>query len=216
MTTIDLREAIITQDRHDPDVFHYSPKAPGIAIDAEGRRQFNILTAGSVSFLQVTGCWGLNDPQIAALREELARKTGRDAAGLKLRPVPESVHGAALLLSDGAAGFTALQQSKSSGVPPYHAAFNVMLDATQLKTVQAALDGKRLQLLLRYDITQRIPVTSTSAEHVATSEARESSRRGHSCHTGSDYTETTVAHETTEEIKKLSVQLDAADWPASR
>jgi hypothetical protein len=141
MNAIELDDAIVTPAADDPDAFFFAPKAPGIAVDQNGRRQLNLLTAGPVSFLQVTAMWGLSAAEVEALRGQLASRLGRNPAALQLRPAPASVEGVALLISDGAGGFNVLQQGRSSGVPPYHTVFNVMLDATQLATVREALDG---------------------------------------------------------------------------
>ena len=217
MTVMELTNGLVyPAGEAEPDLFYYAPKAPGIATDGEGRRQFNLLAAGSVSFLQITGSWGLGAAGVAALKQELAGTLGRRADTLALMPVPESVDGAALVMSDGADGDTVLQQSKSSGVPPYHASFNIMLDAAQVKTVQEALGGKRLLLALRYDITRRVPVTRVTAEHAATSEVREDSGPDGFCNTASGRAETTATRETTQEIETFSVRLDAADWAAAR
>jgi len=216
MTVIELRNALVMPDGDDPDAFLYAPKAPGIAVDADGRRQLNLLGAGPVSFLQLTGRWGLGEGEVAALRNELAVKTGREAANLKLRPVPETVDGAALLLADGAGGYTVLQQSKSSGVPPYHATFNVMLDAERLKTVREALDGKHDQLILRYDITRRLPSARSTVERVTTRQVSEKGGEGVSWSAESERAETRTTNEISDEITKHSVALDATDWNAAR
>jgi hypothetical protein len=216
MTVIKLSNALVMPDGDDPDAFLYAPKTPGIAVDADGRRQFNLLSAGPVSFLQLTARWGLDAGEVAALQDELAVKTGREAANLKLRPVLETVEGAALLLTDGAGGYTVLQQSKSSGVPPYHATFNVMLEAERLKTVREALDGKHDQLVLRYDITRRLPSVRSTAERVTTSEASKGGGEGVSWSAESERAETRTTSEISDEITKHSVQLDAADWNAAR
>jgi hypothetical protein len=216
MNPIELSNALVMPDGDDPDAFLYAPKAPGIAAGADGRRQFNLLTAGSVSFLQLTGRWGLEAQEVAALRGELAAKTGRGAASLKLRPLPETVAGASLLLADGAGGFTLLQQSKSSGVPPFHAAFNVMLDAERLKTVREALDGKRGQLILRYDVTRRLPAVRSTVERVTTRQVREEVGEDLYRSAKSERDETLTTSETSEEIMHHNAQLDAADWNAAR
>jgi hypothetical protein len=101
-------------------------------------------------------------------------------------------------------------------MPPYHAVFNVMLDDKQLKTVKEGLDGKRHQLVLRYDITRQTPVTSATAEHVATSEAAEGSGSDGSWSSASGHAETSARQETVMQTEKLGVQLDAADWASAR
>lgn len=216
MTSMEFDNAVVVPADDGSDTYYYAPKAPGIAVDGEGRRQFNLLSAGSVSFLQLTGTWSLSAADLASLKKELAARLGRDPAQLTLQSMPETVDGVSLLLGDGADGYTVLQQGKSSGVPPYQAAFNVMLDAAQLKTVQEALDGKRYRLALRYDITRQMPVTTTTAEHVATSEALEGDEAGASWRSESGHAETSASRETTMRSEKIGVQLDAADWPAAR
>ena len=216
MTSMEFGNAVVVPADDGSDTYLYAPKAPGIAVDGDGRRQFNLLSAGSVSFLQLTGTWGLSSAETAALKKDIAARLGRDPAKLTLQPMPESIDSVSLLLGDGADGYTVLQQGKSSGVPPYHAAFNVMLDAAQLKTVQEALDGKRHQLVLRYDITRQVPATTTTAEHVATSEALEGDEAGASWRSESGHAETSASRETITRSEKIGVQLDAADWPAAR
>lgn len=215
MTAIELDDAIVTPAGDDPDAFLYAPRAPGIALDQNGKRQLNLLIAGPVAFLQVTGTWGLSTAEVEALRGQLASRLGRDPAALRLQPSPESVTGAALLIGDGAGELTVLQQGKSSGVPPYHAAFNVMLDASQLETVQQALDGKRHLLALRYDIERRQPVTATTADYAATGGVSQGKEPERSWSASSVRTTTKTTRETTEEITTSSVQLDAADWAQS-
>jgi hypothetical protein len=215
MTAIELTDAVVIADEA-AGVWYYAPKAPGIATDSNGRPQFNLITAGSVSFLQVTGSWGLGAAEVEDARRELAGKLGKDPASLVMMPAPETVDGVALMLGDGADGYTVLAQGKSSGMPPYHAAFSVMLDSRQLAAVREALDGKRHQLVLRYDITRQTPVTSATAEHVATSEAAEGCGPDGSWSSASGRSDTSARRETVMNSEKLGVQLDAADWPSAR
>lgn len=214
MTVMELKNALVIPDEG-AGVWYYAPRSPGIALDGNGRPQFNLLAAGPVSFLQITGTWSLSAADIDAARRELAGKLGKNPASLNFLPVPETIDGVALLMDDGADGYTVLQQGKSSGMPPYHAAFNVMLDEKQLKTVKEALDGKRHQVVLRYDITRQTPVTSASAEHVATSEAAEGNGPDGSWSSASGHAETSASRETVMQSEKLGVQLDAADWPSA-
>ncbi|MGE0667205.1 MAG: hypothetical protein AB7O49_11670 [Sphingomonadales bacterium] len=215
MSAVELSNAVAVEDAGS-GTWYYAPKEPGIARDGNGRPQFNLLSAGPVSFLQITGTWGLGAADVDGARRELAGKLGRDPTSLDFRPMPERVDGVSLMLGDGADGYTVLQQGKSSGMPPHHAAFNVMLDERQLKTVREALDGKQHQLVLRYDITRQTPVTSATAEHVATSEADEGCGPDGSWSSASGHAETSASRETVMQTEKLGVQLDAADWPSAR
>jgi hypothetical protein len=211
-STIELDDAIVTPAGGDPDAFFFAPKAPSIAVDPNGRRQLNVLTAGPVSFLQVTGAWGLNAAEVEALRGQLAGRLGRNPAALRLQPAPDAVTGVALLIGNGAGELAVLQQGRSSGVPPHHAVFNVMLDTAQLETAQEALGGKRGLLALRYDVVRRQPVTTTTAEHAAAHEVSGTREPGRSWSGVSAETTTKSTRETTEEITTTSVLLDAADW----
>lgn len=201
----ELDHAIVIPSGDDPGTFLYAPKTPRIALDANGRHQLNLLSAGAVAFLQVTGAWGLNGAEVEEVREQLARKLGVQASTLRLQPLADSVDGAALLLGDGEGELRVLQESKSSGVPPFHAAFNVMLDETQLQTVRKALDGNHRLLALRYDITRRRPATTIDASY--------ESIRTLSANTESQSTRARTKRETNDHLSTWSVQLDAADWP---
>lgn len=215
MTVMELNNAVVIPDEGS-GVWYYAPKSPGIALDGNGRPQFNLLAAGPVSFLQITGTWSLGAADVDAAKRELAGKLGKDPSSLDFRPVPETVDGVSLLMDDGADGYTVLQQGKSSGMPPYHAAFNIMLDEKQLKTVKEGLDGTRHKLVLRYDITRQTPVTSATAEYVATSEAAEGNEPDGSWRSASGHAETSASRETVMQTEKLGVQLDAADWTSAR
>ncbi len=217
MNIMEFSNATVIPDANHPDAFLYVPKIPAIAAGPDGKPQFNLLTAGPVSFLQLTGSWGLNHDEIAVLRKELATRTGLSEDILQLQPAPCSVHDAALLLGDEAGSFTVLQQSKSSGVPPYHAAFNVMLNTEQLQTVRDALGGKRGLLAFRYDIRFRLsPAISSMTEWLETSRIRSLNGNNVTRDTGSCFTETRTTGDAAGEIMQFYAQLDAADWNAAR
>src|SRR5690606_16936289 len=133
---IELNNTVVTADENDPDRFTYAPKTPGIALDSNGRPQLNVLRAGGVAFLQVTGAWGLGAGEVNELKAGLAARLGRDPAALKLAPASDAVDNVALLIADAERRWQVLQRGKSSGVPPFHAVFNVMLNDEQLKKVQ--------------------------------------------------------------------------------
>lgn len=216
MTALELSEAWVYAAGADaPETYFYSPKAPGIAPDANGRPQLNLISAGSVAFLQVTGSWGLSQSQLEDTQRELARRLGRRPEELTLRPAPESVDGVALVLS-GEGGDQVLQQSKSSGMAPFHATFNVTLDEAQLKAVQAALGGEGGRLGLVYDVTRRVPGTNTTAGHASSRDVRGGKRSGSAWSIASEHTESTTTHATSAEVEKVRARLDAADWGAGR
>jgi hypothetical protein len=216
MTAMEFPDAWVYPTGEDGAAIHYyAPKVPGIAVDANGRRQFNLIGAGSVSFLQITGAWGLSQAQVARLKEDLGRRLGRPADELDVRPVPETVNGVSLVLH-GENGDTVLQEAKSSGMAPHHAAFNVMLDAEQVKTVRAALDGEEGRLSLRYDLTRRLPVSATSHDWTHTAHTEEGSSDDCAWSASAEESRSSTTQEATEDIETLSVALDAADWGAAR
>lgn len=215
MIRLDLDRAVVTSSA-DPDTFHYSARTPSIALDANGNRQLNLLSAGPVAFLQVTGAWGLDSAGVDALRHEVAARLGRDASGIRLQPAPASVESVSLLLGDGSGAPSVLQQGKSSGVPPFHAVFNVMLDAKQLATVKEALGGKSGLLALRYDVAGSRLVTTTAVDTTTTREHYAGAGGTRTWSATAESTRTAGTSDTTEESTPFSIELDAADWPGAR
>ena len=211
MDTIDLNNVILIPDEGS-GVWFYAPKKPGIARDSSGHPQFNLLGAGPVSFLQITGSWGVNAADIEKARQELARKLRVKPDDLDIRPAPDRVDSVSLLSGDGSGNFTVLQEGKSSGIPPHYATFSVMLDETQLETVKEAIDGKRGLLTLRYNVTRQIPVNYAFANRTETSESAQGSMNGNSWVSTTSRTITSASRESVPQTDNLSVMLDAADW----
>ena len=85
------------------------------------------------------------------MRADLAERAQLPPAQLSLSPEPVQVGTVRLMLGDGAGGFEELAKTQSSGAPPYHAAFNLMLSAEQAAKVRKALGGERGWLELRYE-----------------------------------------------------------------
>jgi hypothetical protein len=106
-----------------------------------------------------------------------------------------------------------LQEGKSSGFPPYHAVFSVMLDEKQLEIVKEAVDGKRNRLAIRYDVTREIPVVSESVKRAETKETVHDVKRGGSWSSALNRTITSASRETVIQTEGISAMLDAADWP---
>lgn len=216
-TAIELTLGIvIPSGEGDEEIFYYAPRAPGIARDENGRPQLNVITAGPMAFLQLTGCFGLSRGALDDLRAELAQRLGPKRQTLRLVPAPDTISGVALLIADGKGGFEVLSQGKSSGVPPFHAAFNVTLDEARLAKVREALGGKRGLLALRYDLVRRIPrKSSVTSEGTATTTTKTGNTTGSTTHNTTHNTTTSssvTARETRDEASTSSVTADAADW----
>lgn len=133
--------------------WHYRARSPGLASGADGRPQFNLMSVGSVVMLALTSAWGVSAATLDAIRVELAGRAQLPLERVTLRQAPVTVDGASLMLGDGQGAYVALAHSKSSGVPPYHAAFNVMLDGEQAAKVRKALQGEHGWMAVRYDVT---------------------------------------------------------------
>jgi hypothetical protein len=91
MDTMELSNVTAIPDEGS-GVWYYAPKKPGIARDGSGRPQFNVLSAGAVSFLQITGSWGVSSADADSARLELAGKLRRNPDSVKFRPAPERVN----------------------------------------------------------------------------------------------------------------------------
>ena len=214
MDIVELSNVIAILDEGS-GVWYYAPKKPGLALFSNGKPQFNLLTAGPISFLQITGCWGVSAADVDSARLELSGKLRISPDSLDFRPAPERVDSVSLLISDSPENpesYTVLAEGKSSGMPPNLATFSIMLDDKQLEAVKEAVDGKRNQLALCYEITRQIPVVSTAVERIETSEAAHESKHGSSWTSVSNRTYASTSQEIVLQTEKLSAMLDAADW----
>ena len=211
MNIIELSSVMAIPDE-ESGVWYYAPKRPRIARNSNGKPQFNLLSVGPVSFLQITGSWDVSAADVDSARLELSGKLCKDPGNLDFRPLSEQVDSVSLLISDGSESYTVLKEGKSSGMPPNHATFNIMLDDKQLEIVKEATEGKRNQLALCYNITRQIPVVSASVNRMEKSEVTHDSMRSASWTSTSNCAITSTSREAVLQTEKLSVMLDATDW----
>lgn len=215
MSVIDIEDAWIVPSDDDAELFFYTPKQPGIARDANGRPQINLISTGDGGFLQVTSDWGLDSARQDEIRGDLARQTGTDATRLRLEQSRDTVIEVVLQLGDGGGAFETLKTSKSSGVPPFQSAFSAMLDGDQISRARRALSGERGFLLIRYDITRS---TQGARHEFSRSESTiHTTRQNSTCGTTQSYSgeasETLAA--SAPDNAKISIESDAADWGLS-
>ncbi|MFD1296899.1 hypothetical protein ACFQ4Q_09690 [Lysobacter gummosus] len=153
-----------------PTSWLYRPRAPQLALSADGRAQFTLIGAGPVTMLALTAMWGVPSATLDAVRTELAARAQVPVAQLSLSPAPIEIGEVRLMLGDGQGHYVELAKARSSGVPPYHAAFNLMLDQAQAEKVRKALNGEHGWLELRYAATEAIATrtarSSQSSESV--------------------------------------------------
>lgn len=121
--------------------WHYRARHPGIAADG-GTPQISLISAGGIHMLSLTAIWGVPSPQLEAARGLLAAEAGVDAARIELRPSPHAVGEVVLRFGDGAGAWEEAARTQSSGMPPYHAAFSLMLDDARADKVRRALGGE--------------------------------------------------------------------------
>lgn len=196
--------------------WRYRARAPGLARGPDGRAQFTLVGAGAITMLALTASWGVPAATLDAVRAELAARAQLPAAQLGLAPAPVEVGTVRLLLGDGAGGFEELAKAQSSGVPPYHAAFNVMLDAERAAKVRKALGGERGWLQLRYEVRDGFEPRRSSDARSEESLAVDASVRdaqgeaGMSARIG--YSERIQADSGRGEPRERSYSADAVDW----
>ncbi len=136
-----------------PRTWEYHPIRPGIARTADGGAQFTMIAAGSITMLALTTMWGVDANTLETVRSELAASEQCPAAQIVLRASRSEANEAALQLGDGSGAFTTVATAQSSGAPPYHAAFSLMLDAQQAEKVRKALAGETGWFAVRYGLT---------------------------------------------------------------
>ncbi|MGO1000413.1 hypothetical protein [Lysobacter sp. CA196] len=159
--------------------WHYRARTPGLASGVDGRPQFTLVSVGSVVMLALTSAWGVSAATLDAIRVELAARAQLPLERVTLRQAPVTVDGASLMLGDGQGAYVALAHSKSSGVPPYHAAFNVMLDGEQAAKVRKALQGEHGWMAVRYAVTDAAPMRRSASTYRSESVEVDLSLRSH-------------------------------------
>jgi hypothetical protein len=136
-----IEDAVLSPVPGETNAWHYRARHPGIAADG-GTPQMSLISAGGIHMLSLTAIWGVPSAQLEAARKALAAETGIDAARIELRPSPHAVGEVVLRFGDGAGGWEDAARTQSSGMPPYHAAFSLMLDDARADKVRRALGGE--------------------------------------------------------------------------
>lgn len=212
----ELRGVLLTPIKDQPGAWEYRPKQPGIATTEDGNAQFTMIAAGSITMLSLTTIWGVPTKTLESVRADLATAGGCPSNKILLSPAAIDAGTAELQFGDGNGVFSTVSTAQSSGSPPFHAAFNLMLDQAQAEKVHKALSGERGWFGVRYTLVgQATPTREASATHEAsidigvslTDEGGSASAHG----TGSASTYTATASETRDTGSGYSFA-DAADW----
>ncbi len=133
--------------------WEYRALQPNIALTEDGHAQFTMIAAGSITMLALTTIWGVNADTLEAIRADLAAANGCTSTQVILTPSRIEANTVALQLGDGSGVFETVATAQSSGAPPYHAAFSLMLDAGQAEKARKALAGNTGWLAVRYELT---------------------------------------------------------------
>lgn len=212
-----LRGVLIARDDDgDGASWRYRPLNPGLAPAADGRAQFALIGAGAVTMLALTAMWGVPATTLEALRADLAARAQVPASQVSLSPMAVEIGEVRLMLGDGQGAYVELAKARSSGVPPYHAAFNLMLDQAQAEKVRKALNGETGWLELRYSVTDAASPRRERSSHESESMRVDASVRRDGAQAdasldarGEARVESATAHEPP---RTRSYSADAAHW----
>lgn len=204
-----------------PNTYRYKPLAATVARDDSGRAQFTLIKAGPIAMLSCTTQWGMPGPALETVREKLATQLRLSAPSqITLVPAGVAVGPVELLIGDGSGTFSTLLTNQSSGMPPYHTAFNATLTEAQCTAVEKAVVGKHGFLAVRYSVTESTAAASTTqtlrqsssfstttvtrVSDAGTSTMQETSAATDSIHSNG-------SPQTLEAVPKIYLA-DAADW----
>lgn len=210
----EVQGVLVAQDAS--GAWRYRARAPGLALGGDGRAQFTLIAAGAVTMLALTASWGVPAAALDAVRAELAARAQVPPAQLSLSPAPVEVGTVRLMLGDGAGAYEELAKAQSSGAPPYHAVFNLMLSPEQADKVRKGLGGERGWLELRYearDAAEARRAGSASREDSLTLDASLRDAQGEaSLRAQMNYREQVETDSGRPAPRSRSYSADAADW----
>ncbi|MEF3302050.1 hypothetical protein [Paenibacillus sp. GYB003] len=141
-----FRDLLCHADPSEPQSFYYRPASVVPERDPAGRPSLILWLGDAGSRLQLGAQWSAEEPALAALRAEIARRYPErklSPAAIRLQPEPADIRRVSLEIGDGSGpgAFAELQQSSSSGYPPYSAVFNAPLTPEQARQAARALNG---------------------------------------------------------------------------
>jgi hypothetical protein len=159
--TFDFHDLRCFASAKDASTWHFMPRHPDVQRGNDGRALLTLIDMGATAYLLFTATWGASQQDLQDLRREIASRTpGVRAERVELAFAPvASVH-CNVLMGDGRGSFDNVASSKTSGYPPYDAAFNVYLQGERLAHAKAALQGEAGRLALEYCAELRTPVSA--------------------------------------------------------
>jgi len=151
----------------DPDDqmnFFCLPDAPTPEIDAFNRPTLALFVSEAQSLLQLGARWAIDNEDLLVLREHLAEHSANlQPETIRFSVPPVSIKKVQLEVGDGNGNFEILQESNSSGFPPFVAIFNLAITNEQKTNIVAALHGREKFLIVRYIASLPLRVSATTA-----------------------------------------------------
>jgi hypothetical protein len=141
--------------------YYFLPKTPDLVRDADRQPMLTFFDVGPSGYLIFTAHWDAPEGDLDALRHELALSTSEpDPARIRLSFAPVRSPRCQVLIGDGTGSYQALATSTTSGVPPYDAVFNLVLQNEHLLWARAGLRGEPGFLGIEYRAELDSPVTA--------------------------------------------------------
>jgi hypothetical protein len=138
--------------------FHYLPLSADCQRGPDGRPQAHLLAAGSTAFLQLSTVWDVPAARLEEVRAALAARLGAEPALVQLAFAPVTVQAVRLMAGDGAAAEREIAVTRSSGIVPHSAMFNLPLTGADRDRAMAAFSGRTGFLQVRYEASMPAPV----------------------------------------------------------
>jgi hypothetical protein len=146
--------------------YHFLPKIPDLARDSDRQPMLTFFDVGASGYLLLTARWDAPEGDLDALRHELALRISEpDAAGIRLSFAPVRSPRCQVLIGDGSGSYQSLAISTTSGLPPYDAVFNLVLQNEHLLWAKAGLRGEPGFLGIEYLAELESPVSASATFH---------------------------------------------------
>ena len=144
------------------DASYFLPRQPGLQSDTDGRPMLTMVDLGASAYLLFTGRWAASEHDLSALRSEIAIRDHEPVDQIKLSYAPITSPRCNALIGDGGGSFQTIATSKTSGVPPYDAVFNLFLENDRLAHAKAGLRGEQGFLGIEYLAELPVPMKATA------------------------------------------------------
>lgn len=160
--TFDFRGLRFFPSAEDATARYFLPGQPSLQSDADGHPMLTMVDLGASAYLLFTGRWSAAEEDLSALRSEIAIRDRKPVDQIKLSYAPITTPRCNALIGDGGGSFEPIATSKTSGVPPYDAVFNLFLENDRLDHAKAGLRGEQGFLGIEYLAELPVPMKATA------------------------------------------------------